>query len=141
MTCYDADFPEVARELAFQGANVLLRPSSYMEPYSEPWVFVNQARAYENLAYVVAVNRTGITNRYNWFGGSMAVGIDGKILTRAPHGTPWVTKVDLNPAEADLARKEAKVHNHLYNLKHRGYVGMPQGGDESNPYSVYTLWK
>ena len=141
MTCYDGDFPEVGRTLAVLGANVLLRPSSYMEPYSEPWAFVNRARAYENMAYVIAVNRAGITNRYNWFGNSMAVGYDGKIISQGPIGTRWVSKVDIDPHEVDLVRQESRVHNHLFNLKHRGYVDAPEKGDERNPYPVYQDWK
>ena len=140
MTCYDGDFPEVARELSLQGANVLLRPSSYMEPYSEPWTYVNRTRAFENLAYVIAVNRVGITYQYNWFGGSMAVDYTGKILTQAPYGIPWATKVDIDPRLAETARKEFRTHNHLYNLKHRGYSGLPPEGDQRNVYSVYRDW-
>jgi predicted amidohydrolase len=141
MTCYDGDFPEVARDLAAQGANVLLRPSSYMEPYSEPWSFVNRARAYENLAYVIAVNRFGITHKYNWFGGSMAVDYLGRILAQAPLGVRWTTKVDIDPRLADRARAEFKTHNHLHNLKHRGYAGRGPDGDQSNVYGVYRNWK
>lgn len=141
MTCYDGDFPEVARDLAAQGANVLLRPSSYMEPYSEPWSFVNRARAYENLAYVIAVNRFGITHRFNWFGGSMAVDYLGRILAQAPLGVRWTTKVDIAPRLADRARAEFKTHNHLHNLKHRGYAGQGPDGDQSNVYGVYRNWK
>ncbi len=141
MTCYDGDFPEVARDLSCQGANVLLRPSSYMEPYSEPWTFVNKARAYENLAYVIAVNRVGMTHRYNWFGGSMAVDFMGKVLAQAPLGVRWATKVDIDPGLAERARREFTTHNHLHNLKHRGYAGLQPEGDRRNPYRVYTEWR
>jgi predicted amidohydrolase len=141
MTCYDGDFPEAARELALLGANVLLRPSSYMEPYSDPWCFVNRARAYENLAYVVAVNRVGVTHRYNWFGGSMAVDYLGRVLIQAPLGIRWATKVDFDPNLADRARKEFKTHNHLFNLTHRGYAGLPPDGDRRNIYRAYKEWR
>ena len=91
------------------------------------------------MAYVIAVNRTGITNRYNWFGNSMAVGYDGKIISQGPIGTRWVSKVDIDPHEVDLVRQESKVHNHLFNLKHRGYVGTPVKGDERNPYPCIRI--
>ncbi len=141
MTCYDGDIPEVARELASLGANVLLRPSCYMEPYSEPWVFVNQARSYENLAYNVAVNRIGTSHVFTWFGSSMVTDYTGRILHQAPRGVEWMTKVDIYPALANEARKEYRTCNHLYNVKHRGYVGLPPEGDQRNIYSFYSTWR
>lgn len=140
MLCYDGDFPEVARELAYRGATVLLRPAAYMEPYSDPWVFVNQSRAYENLAYVVAVNRVGTTHQFTWFGGSMAVDYDGRILTQAPRGVPWLTKVDLHPGLVRSARATYRTCNHLHNLTRRGYAGLPPHGDRRNVYTVYRDW-
>jgi len=140
MTCYDGDFPEVARELAMKGANILLRPASYMEPYSEAWKFVNQARAYENIAYVIAVNRVGTSHIFTWFGGSMAIDFDGRIIKQSPLGIPWMTKVDLPIPLVEEARKEYKTGNHLFNLKHRGYAGLPPEGDTRNIYSVYREW-
>lgn len=140
MLCYDGDFPEVGRELALKGANVLLRPSSYMEPYSEAWTFVNRARAYENLAYVVAVNRVGTSHVFTWFGKSMAVDFDGRVVTQAPPGVTWLTKVDLDINAVNRARAQYRTCNHLFNLKHRGYTALPPYGDMKNIYSVYKDW-
>jgi len=140
MTCYDGDFPEVARELSFKGANVMLRPSCYMEPYSRQWGFINQARAYENLTYLIAVNRVGTSQMFTWFGGSMAVDFNGNIIIQAPFGNVWMTKVNVYPLLVNEIRKDYKACNHLYNLKHRGYVGVPPQGDQKNIYSVYRDW-
>ena len=54
--CYDWLFPEAIRQLAANGAEVLLRVSAYMDPWgaTEPmnwWTIVNRCRALENTAY------------------------------------------------------------------------------------------
>jgi len=60
--CYDWVFPEALRQLAMNGAEVLVRVSAYMDPWgaTEPmdwWTVVNRCRALENVAYVVAATR------------------------------------------------------------------------------------
>ena len=60
--CYDWLFPEAIRELAVQGAEVLVRVSAYMDPWGATppmdwWTVVNRCRALENIAYVVAANQ------------------------------------------------------------------------------------
>ncbi len=60
--CYDWLFPEAIRQLAANGAEVLLRVSAYMDPWgaTEPmnwWTIVNRCRALENTAFVIAANQ------------------------------------------------------------------------------------
>ena len=134
MTCYDGDFPEVGRELAYMGANVFLRPTSYMDPYSIPWEFTNRARAYENTAYVLACNRCGTGELFTCFGSSVVVDFDGRVLAQAPASGEWMLKATIYPQLADQLRRERKTANHLYNLKHRGYPAQPPEGLTDNPY-------
>ncbi len=92
--CYDWLFPEAIRELALQGAEVLVRVSAYMDPWGATppmdwWTLVNRCRALENLAYVVASNQGASGHRYppfTWPGGSMVVDYDGRILAQADPG-------------------------------------------------------
>lgn len=142
MICYDGDFPEVGRELAYMGANVFLRPTSYMDPYNIPWEFTNRARAYENTAYVIACNRCGTGNLFTCFGNSMAVDYDGRVLAEAPASGEWMAKVTIYPEIADQVRRERKRVNHLYNLKHRGYSAQGPDGLTNNPYRIaYGDWE
>ncbi|WP_427136553.1 carbon-nitrogen hydrolase family protein [Pseudarthrobacter sp. S9] len=57
MTCYDLRFPELARELADAGAQVLLVCSSWVPGThkTEQWLALNTARAIENSLYVAGV--------------------------------------------------------------------------------------
>jgi len=141
MTCYDGDFPEVGRELALLGANVFLRPTSYMEPHSLQWEFTNRARAYENLAYVVACNRTGNSELFTWFGASEVVDYNGRVIAKMPASGEWMTKVTIYPELASQARKERKECNHLYNLFHRGNGSDNPLGLVQNPYTkTQEVW-
>lgn len=56
LTCTDIIFPEMARALALQGAEVLIHPTA--EPWSDvdaKWDVFRRARAYENLSYFLSV--------------------------------------------------------------------------------------
>ncbi|MDZ7749286.1 MAG: nitrilase-related carbon-nitrogen hydrolase [Halofilum sp. (in: g-proteobacteria)] len=92
--CYDWLFPETIRELAFRGAEVLIRVSAYMDPWGATppmdwWTLFNRARAAENTACVVASNQGAALANYppfSWPGGSMIVDHDGRVLAQADPG-------------------------------------------------------
>jgi deaminated glutathione amidase len=78
MICYDLRFPEMARMLALQGANVLFAPSGWVQGdlKVEHWQTMIKARALENGCFVVAPNQVG--NIYT--GHSLAVDPLGRTL-------------------------------------------------------------
>jgi len=84
MVCYDLRFPEMARSLALQGAEVIAVPSAFPFPRINHWSMLLAARAIENQLYVIGANRAG-TDGDLWFCGSSRV-IDpyGVVLTSAP---------------------------------------------------------
>jgi predicted amidohydrolase len=57
MTCYVLRFPEMARQLADAGAQILLVCSSWVagNHKTEQWLALNAARAIENNVYVAGV--------------------------------------------------------------------------------------
>ena len=78
MICYDLRFPEMARMLAFGGADVLFAPSGWVQGDMklDHWQTMNKARALENGCYVVAPDQTG--NVY--IGHSLVVDPLGRIV-------------------------------------------------------------
>ncbi|NGP54407.1 nitrilase-related carbon-nitrogen hydrolase [Thioalkalivibrio sp. XN8] len=110
--CYDWLFPETIRELAFRGAEVLIRVSAYMDPWGTAapmdwWTLVNRTRALENTAYVVAANQGAKLENYppfSWPGGSMVVDYDGRVLAQADPGAG--EKVVVAPINIDMLRAE-----------------------------------
>ncbi|MGE5148830.1 MAG: nitrilase-related carbon-nitrogen hydrolase, partial [Rhodospirillaceae bacterium] len=47
--CHDGMFPEMARESAYKGANIMIRTAGYTAPIRQSWHFTNQANAFCNL--------------------------------------------------------------------------------------------
>jgi len=132
-TCYDWLFPEVTRELALQGAEVLIRISAYMDPWGATppmdwWTVVNRCRALENVAYVVAANQGASLSNYppfSWPGGSMVVDFDGRILAQADPGPGEkivVGPIDLAALRAE--RRRRRGHHLLANLRADAYTDL-----------------
>jgi deaminated glutathione amidase len=61
MICYDLRFPEMARMLALDGADVLFAPSGWVQGDMklDHWQTMIKARALENGCYIVAPDQTG----------------------------------------------------------------------------------
>src|SRR5471032_66695 len=53
--CHDGMFPEMARECAYKGAEIMLRTAGYTAPIRHAWQITNQANAFCNLAYTASV--------------------------------------------------------------------------------------
>ena len=110
--CYNWLFPETIRQIAFNGAEIIVRVSAYMDPWgtAQPmdwWTSVNRTRALENSTYVVAANQGASLSHYppfSWPGGSMVVDFDGRILAQADPGPG--EKVVVAPINIDTLRAE-----------------------------------
>lgn len=57
--CYDLRFPELFRPAVRDGAELIVVVANWPQPRSEHWVRLLQARAIENMAYALGVNRCG----------------------------------------------------------------------------------
>lgn len=141
--CYDWLFPEVLRQLACAGAEVLIRVSAYMDPWGATppmdwWTLFNRARAAENTAYVVASNQGAELANYppfSWPGGSMVVDYDGRILAQADPGPG--EKVVVAPIDLDALRYERqrrRGHDLRAHLRSEAYdyldePRLPRGGN------------
>ena len=102
--CYDAFFPEVARELALAGAELLVNVSA--SPVTSRRLFERllPARAVENGLPVVYVNRVGVEDGLVFGGGTGAWDLRGEPLPLAPVALAglgpeerlWQAEVDLD---------------------------------------------
>ena len=72
--CYDLRFPEVFRPAAQAGAQLLAVIACWPTARSEHWVRLLQARAIENQAYALGVNRCGTDPQFEYDGRSTAFG-------------------------------------------------------------------
>jgi predicted amidohydrolase len=128
--CYDWLFPEVLRQLAANGAEVLIRVSAYMDPWgaTEPmnwWTLVNRCRALENTAYVVAANQGASLRHYppySWPGGSQIVDYDGRPVAEASPGPG--ERIVVGPVDIGAVRHERETrrgHHMLAHLRTEAY--------------------
>jgi predicted amidohydrolase len=81
--CYDLRFPELFRAAVRRGANVLLVIANWPVKRERHWLTLLQARAIENQAYVVGVNRCGQDPQFTYNGRSVVVDPHGVIVTDA----------------------------------------------------------
>jgi len=80
--CYDLRFPELYRDYARRGVEILTVPSCFTKKTGQAhWETLLRARAIENLSYVLAPNQVGIDARgIEAYGHSMIVSPWGEII-------------------------------------------------------------
>ncbi|HEX7862977.1 MAG TPA: carbon-nitrogen family hydrolase [Verrucomicrobiae bacterium] len=83
LICYDLRFPEIFRTAVRGGAEMFVVIANWPNKREQHWVTLLQARAIENLAYVIGVNRAGSDPKYVYPGRTMIIDPHGTILVEA----------------------------------------------------------
>jgi predicted amidohydrolase len=83
LICYDLRFPELARAAIRLGAEVLVYIAAWPVKRHHHWISLLQARAIENQACVIGVNRTGTDPHFSYNGRSLIVDPHGIIIADA----------------------------------------------------------
>jgi predicted amidohydrolase len=81
--CYDLRFPEIFRAAARRGADLFVVMALWPVKRQQHWLTLLQARAIENQAYVIGVNRVGREPDYLYAGRSVVVDPHGFIIADA----------------------------------------------------------
>jgi predicted amidohydrolase len=105
LICYDLRFPELFRPAALDGVEVLIVLANWPAVRADHWRALLIARAIENQAYVVGVNRVGRDPRAEYAGGSIVIGPDGQPLAEAGQGEQLLS-VTLSPATVADHRRD-----------------------------------
>jgi predicted amidohydrolase len=115
LVCYDLRFPEVFRLAAAGGATLLVVIANWPASRIDHWETLLRARAIENQACVVGVNRTGSDPIARYDGRSAILNAKGHALAVADERTGVITAdVDL----AEVMRYRAKF-SALADMKYR----------------------
>jgi predicted amidohydrolase len=85
LICFDVEFPELARQLALAGADLLVTVSANMEPYYSDHELATRARALDNRLPHLYANLVGASEGLEFVGGSRSIGPDGEVLAEAAH--------------------------------------------------------
>ena len=133
--CHDGMFPEMARECAYKGAEIMIRTAGYTAPIRQAWRFTNQSNAFCNLMVTANVCMCGSDGSFDSMGEGMIVNFDGEVLA---HGTTGrVDEIITAEVRPDLVR-EARIHwgveNNIYQFAHRGFTAV-EGGAQDCPYT------
>lgn len=117
MLGWDLAFPEVARSMALDGAELLCVLGNWETAYIDEWKTYARARAYENAMFLAAANRVGEDVTMNFGGESMIVGPRGRVYASletevepvTPPAPPPAPAATTTPAAAPDAKKEGEV--------------------------------
>ena len=120
--CWDQWYPEAARLMALQGANLLIYPTAIgyessdtpdeQERQRMAWQTVQRGHAVANGLPVVTVNRVGLepdpsrqTNGIQFWGTSFVAGPQGELLFEAPKDKEVATIVDVDMQRSEQVRR------------------------------------
>ncbi|MEX0711595.1 MAG: carbon-nitrogen hydrolase family protein [Pirellulales bacterium] len=98
--CYDGSFPEAARVMALEGADLIVLPTNWPPGSQCTAEFVINARALENNVYYMAVNRVGEERGFRFIGKSRICDPSGRVLADAPHDREAVLHAEIDPERA-----------------------------------------
>lgn len=99
--CYDQRFPESARSVAVQGAQIIIVPTCESQAHQEMNESLVRVRAYENRVFYALANRIGSENGITFSGRSMMVDPYGEILALAGGLEEETIYCEIDPAVAD----------------------------------------
>ncbi|KOO69276.1 carbon-nitrogen hydrolase [Xylanibacter rarus] len=122
LVCWDQWYPEAARLMALQGAEMLIYPTAIgFESSDEPaeqqrqreaWTTVQRGHAVANGLPVVAVNRvghetdpSGMTGGIEFWGSSFVAGPQGELLYRASDHEEERKVIDIDLAHSEQVRR------------------------------------
>ena len=112
--CYDIRFPEMARQCALSGAELLLVPAVFNRVTGPAhWECFMRTRAVENQLFLVAVSQGGNIprNGYHAYGHSLVVNPWGDITVEAKE-SETILYADIDPAELIATRKKLPLLQH-----------------------------
>jgi agmatine deiminase len=106
LICFDQWFPEAARCVALEGAEIIFYPTAIGHPggeepvegdWQEAWELIQRSHAVANCVHIAAVNRVGPEEACRFFGGSFVCDAFGKILSKSGNSEEnLIVSVDLS---------------------------------------------
>jgi predicted amidohydrolase len=113
LICYDLRFPVWSKNTFTEGKyeyDLLVFIANWPESRAQVWKTLLPARAMENQAYTIGVNRIGEDGYGTYHSGdSMALDVKGNVIVSAPGGKESVNFVTLSRQDLELYRESFTV--------------------------------
>lgn len=109
--CYDLRFPELFRHGTRMGANLFVVIACWPKVRIQHWTSLLQARAIENQAFVIGLNRTGKEPKNIYNGNSVIFGPKGEIIDQL-ESKPDILKGEMRINTVEEWRKEFPAQDH-----------------------------
>lgn len=107
--CYDLRFPELARELALKGAEVIYIVAEWPSARKDHWKALQLARAIENQCYIISSNRIGAYDGVEFCGTSLIVDPWGTIVQEGSEEQEETLIETIAASNVDRIREEVPV--------------------------------
>ncbi len=109
MIGWDLAFPEVARSLTLDGADLIVACAAWEAAYMDEWRAYTVARACENAIFIAAANRVGQEPSYAFGGESMVVGPRGQVCTALDEAVEGYAVATVDLDEIRRVREEHQI--------------------------------
>jgi len=116
LVCWDQWYPEAARLAALRGAEILVYPTAIGwlaaerddlgEAQYEAWETVQRSHAIANGLFVAAINRIGVEDAIEFWGGSFVADPLGRVVGRASRSDEETLIVDCDLREIETVRRD-----------------------------------
>jgi predicted amidohydrolase len=123
MVGWDLAFPEVARSLVLDGADILCALGCWEKDETDEWKTYLKARAYENACFVAGANRVGQDVTFTFGGESMIVSPRGKVLASLAGEEPVVKEARKEEDKKDDDKKDEEKKEDKKEKKDRWVEG------------------
>lgn len=106
LTCWDNFFPEAARSLGLQGAQIIFSPTAATFAFQPKWRKTLCANAIANCLFVARVNRVGEEGGQKFHGNSLVIDPEGEIIYEAGTDSDELLIADL---ELDMIKDTRNI--------------------------------
>lgn len=126
MICYDLEFPEMVRDVAVRGAQLIAVPANWPagpKPPGERPIEVVKAQAFAavNRVFIAVADRCGLERGVDWFGASVICDVDGHPLAGPGKGAPVTLTAEVDVCAAE--NKAVGPRNHALDDLRADIVG------------------
>lgn len=132
LICYDLRFPEAARVLALQGADIILHPTNWHWTSDDFPDFTTRSRARESRIYIISADRWGRENEARYLGRSQIIGVKGEVLAEAPREGDAILTAELDldlPRQKHIVLEPGVFESDIFGDRRPDLYGLLTGGE------------